>query len=132
MLKIRLRRTGSKKQASYRVVVADSRSPRDGKFIEILGHYNPRTDPPTLVIKDEERLFHWLSVGAQPTDSVKRLLKSKGILEKKDQPKADDAAEAPQAEAEEAPEIEEAEETPKVEEIEETPEAEEAEEAEDT
>ena len=95
MLKIRLRRTGAKKQASYRVVVAESTSPRDGKFVEILGHYNPRTDPPTLVIKDEERLFYWLSVGAQPTDSMKRILVSKGILKKKTQP----VAEAPAVEA---------------------------------
>ncbi|HEY84476.1 MAG TPA: 30S ribosomal protein S16 [Chloroflexi bacterium] len=115
MLKIRLRRTGAKKQASYRVVVAESSSPRDGKFIEILGHYNPRTDPPTLVIKDEERLFYWLSVGAQPTDSMKRILVSKGILEKKTQAEAEVPAE----------EVASAE----VEEIEETPEAEESEEA---
>ena len=101
MLKIRLRRTGAKKQASYRVVLAESTSPRDGKFIEILGHYNPRTDPPTLVIKEEERLFYWLSVGAQPTDSVKRILESKGILGKKAEAPAE---EAPQPEAEvEAP-----------------------------
>jgi small subunit ribosomal protein S16 len=101
MLKIRLRRTGAKKQASYRVVVAESTSPRDGKFVEILGHYNPRTDPPTLVIKDEERLFYWLSVGAQPTDSMKRILVSKGILKKKTQPEAEaPAEEAPQPEAE--------------------------------
>jgi small subunit ribosomal protein S16 len=99
MLKIRLRRTGAKKQASYRVVVAESTSPRDGKFIEILGHYNPRTDPPTLVIKEEERLFYWLSVGAQPTDSMKRILESKGILKKKTQPETP-TAEASQPEAE--------------------------------
>ncbi len=104
MLKIRLRRTGAKKQASYRVVVAESTSPRDGKFVEILGHYNPRTDPPTLVIKDEERLFYWLSVGAQPTDSMKRILVSKGILKKKTQPEAEaPAEEAASVEVEEAP-----------------------------
>ncbi len=104
MLKIRLRRTGAKKQASYRVVVAESTSPRDGKFIEILGHYNPRTDPPTLVIKNEERLFYWLSVGAQPTDSVKRILESKGILKQKTQPKAEaPAEEAALPEVEESP-----------------------------
>jgi len=109
MLKIRLRRTGAKKQASYRVVVAESTSPRDGKFIEILGHYNPRTDPPTLVIKDEERLTHWLSVGAQPTDSMKRILESKGILNKKAETKAD-----PQAEEAASAEVEETEETSEV------------------
>jgi small subunit ribosomal protein S16 len=71
MVKIRLRRVGAKKQPSYRVVVADSRSARDGRFIEIIGHYDPRTDPPTVVIQ-EDRALYWLSVGAQPTDSVGR------------------------------------------------------------
>ena len=79
MVKIRLRRVGAKKQPSYRVVAADSRAPRDGRFIEILGHYNPRTDPPVFEVK-EERVRYWLSVGAQPTDTVKRLLKQKEIL----------------------------------------------------
>ncbi|HEY80323.1 MAG TPA: 30S ribosomal protein S16 [Anaerolineae bacterium] len=74
MVRIRLRRTGAKKQASYRIVVADSRAPRDGKFIEILGWYNPRTDPPTFEI-NRERAAYWLSRGAQPSDAVARLLK---------------------------------------------------------
>jgi len=78
-VKIRLRRTGGKKQASYRVVVADSRSPRDGAFIENVGHYNPRTDPATFEI-DEERARYWLSQGAQPSDPVARLLQKKGII----------------------------------------------------
>jgi small subunit ribosomal protein S16 len=69
MVKIRLRRVGAKKQPAYRVVVTDSRSPRDGRFIEVIGHYNPRTDPPTVVIR-EDRAVYWLSVGAQPTDAV--------------------------------------------------------------
>jgi small subunit ribosomal protein S16 len=69
MVKIRLRRVGAKKQPAYRVVVSDSRSPRDGRFIEIIGQYNPRTDPPTVVIQ-EDRAVYWLSVGAQPTDAV--------------------------------------------------------------
>ena len=69
MVKIRLRRVGAKKQPSYRVIVADSRVKRDGRFLEIIGHYNPRTDPPTVVIK-EDRALYWLSVGAQPTDAV--------------------------------------------------------------
>jgi small subunit ribosomal protein S16 len=73
MVKIRLRRVGAKKQPSYRVVVADSRAPRDGRFIEIIGHYNPRTDPPTVVIK-EDRALYWMSVGAQPTGAVARFL----------------------------------------------------------
>lgn len=79
MVKIRLRRVGAKKQPSYRIVAADSHAPRDGRFLEILGHYNPRTDPPTIVIK-AERVKHWLSHGAQPTDAVSRLLKQEEIL----------------------------------------------------
>ncbi len=79
MVKIRLRRVGAKKQPSYRVVIADSRSPRDGRFIEIVGHYNPRTEPPTIVLK-EDRIRYWLSVGAQPSESVERILKSQGLL----------------------------------------------------
>ena len=73
MLKIRLRRTGARHQPSYRVVVADSRAARDGAFIDYLGHYNPRTDPPTSSI-DEEKVKKWISVGAQPSDSVRQLL----------------------------------------------------------
>jgi small subunit ribosomal protein S16 len=69
MVRIRLRRVGSRNQASYRVVVADKESPRDGRFIEIVGHYNPRTEPSTIVLKDD-RVFYWLSVGAQPTEAV--------------------------------------------------------------
>lgn len=78
-VRIRLRRTGGRKQPSYRVVVADSRSPRDGRFIENIGHYNPRTEPMTVVI-DGERASYWLSVGAQPSDAVARLLVKEGIL----------------------------------------------------
>ena len=74
MVRIRLRRTGAKKQASYRIVVADQRSPRDGKFIEILGWYNPRTNPPSFEI-NTERANYWLSQGAQPSAAVARLLK---------------------------------------------------------
>jgi small subunit ribosomal protein S16 len=80
-VRIRLRRTGGKGQPSYRIVVADSRSPRDGRFIEVIGHYNPRTDPATYDI-DEERVRHWLSVGAQPSDPVARLLEKRGIIER--------------------------------------------------
>jgi small subunit ribosomal protein S16 len=79
LLKIRLRRTGAKKQPSYRVVVAESTSPRDGTFLEILGHYNPLTEPTTLVIK-EDRVKDWLARGAQPTDRVARLLSSRGLV----------------------------------------------------
>jgi small subunit ribosomal protein S16 len=76
--RIRLARVGSKKNPIYRVVVADARSPRDGKFIEIVGQYNPQTDPSTINL-DEERVRDWIGKGAQPSDSVKRLLKAKGI-----------------------------------------------------
>lgn len=78
MVRIRLRRTGSTKQASYRVVVADQRAPRDGRFIENLGYYNPRTNPPTFEI-NRERLAYWLSQGAQPSDSVAQMLRSFGL-----------------------------------------------------
>lgn len=79
MLKIRLRRTGQKHQPSYRVVVADKDAPRDGKFIEILGHYNPRTEPVTFEVK-ADRVQHWIGVGAQPSDTVHRLLHQRGIV----------------------------------------------------
>ncbi len=81
MLKIRLRRVGAKKKPSYRVVVADVRAPRDGAFIDILGHYDPLTDPETIVIKEEKALY-WLKQGAQPTETTARLLDKAGILEK--------------------------------------------------
>ena len=74
MVKIRLRRMGAKKDPYYRVVVADSRDPRDGKFIEEIGTYNPLTDPATIQI-DMERAKYWISNGAQPTDTVRGLLK---------------------------------------------------------
>ncbi|MBE0481815.1 MAG: 30S ribosomal protein S16 [Dehalococcoidia bacterium] len=81
MVKIRLQRVGKKKQPSYRVVVADSEAPRDGAFIEIIGHYNPLTDPASVVI-DEEKALKWLRQGAQPTETVAGLLKKLGISEK--------------------------------------------------
>lgn len=81
MVKIRLRRTGAKKKPSYRLVVADSRAPRDGAFISIIGHYNPLTDPETVVI-DEEKALNWLRQGAQPTATANRLLSKAGIIEK--------------------------------------------------
>ena len=112
MVKIRLRRVGKKKQPSFRVVVADSRAPRDGRFIEEIGFYNPRTEPETLRI-DEARALHWLSVGAQPTDSATRLLKTLGTLQrferlKQGEPLEELVAEAEMAEDEEEAEIEEA------------------------
>ena len=81
MLKIRLRRVGAKKKPSYRLVVADIRAPRDGAFIEIIGHYDPLTDPETIVVK-EDKALHWLQQGAQPTNTTARLLKKAGVLEK--------------------------------------------------
>ena len=77
-VKLRLTRVGSKKNPIYRVVAADSRSPRDGKFIEIVGRYNPQTDPSTIDL-DEDKIKAWLDKGAQPTDSVRRLMKAKKI-----------------------------------------------------
>jgi small subunit ribosomal protein S16 len=76
--RIRLARVGSKKNPIYRVVVADSRSPRDGRFIEIVGRYNPQTQPSTIDL-DGDKIKDWIAKGAQPSDSVKRLLKTQGI-----------------------------------------------------
>ena len=81
LLRIRLRRVGTKKRPSYRVVVADARAARDGAFVENLGHYDPLTDPPTAVI-DEEKALKWLRVGAQPSEAVQRILKRLGTLER--------------------------------------------------
>jgi small subunit ribosomal protein S16 len=80
MVKIRLRRTGKTKQPSYRVVVADSRSPRDGRFIEIIGHYNPVQQPKVLNIKSD-RARYWLGVGARPSDTVSYLFRKVGIFD---------------------------------------------------
>lgn len=81
MVKLRLKRMGSTKRPFYRLVAADSRMPRDGRFIEILGYYNPRTTPVTIKL-DEEKIMKWLDDGAQPSDTVKSLLSSQGILKK--------------------------------------------------
>jgi small subunit ribosomal protein S16 len=77
-VRIRLTRVGATNNPIWRVVATDKRSPRDGRFLEVLGHYNPQTDPSTIEI-DEERMRRWLRRGAQPTATVKRLLKAKGI-----------------------------------------------------
>ena len=77
-VKLRLTRVGSKKNPVYRIVAADSRSPRDGKFLEIVGRYNPQTDPSTIEV-DEEKVRAWLAKGAQPSEAVQRLLKAKNI-----------------------------------------------------
>lgn len=80
-VKIRLKRMGAKKSPFYRVVVADSRAPRDGRFIEEIGYYNPLTDPVQVKI-DGEKARKWISTGAQPSDTVRNLLRKEGILEK--------------------------------------------------
>ena len=77
-VKIRLRRVGRKKSPMYRIVVADSKSPRDGKFIEIIGRYNPQTDPSTIEL-DEAKVKDWIGKGAQPSDAVSKLIKAAGI-----------------------------------------------------
>ena len=81
MVRIRLRRMGSKRQPTYRIVVADKESPRDGAFIQIVGTYNPRTEPESYKIEEQPAL-HWLRVGAQPSEAVERLLKKNGTLER--------------------------------------------------
>jgi len=99
MVRIRLRRVGAKKQPSYRVVVADSRAARDGRFIEVIGFYNPRTEPETVSIK-RERALYWLSVGAQPSDPVLRLLTKVGVMDYFKRLKAGEPLEALLAEME--------------------------------
>jgi len=86
-VKLRLTRVGKKKQPQYRIVAADSRSPRDGRFIEILGHYDPRQDPSTLTV-DNDAAVKWLEVGAQPSERVAKLLKISGAMEQFETAKA--------------------------------------------
>ena len=81
MVKLRLKRMGAKKQPSYRIVAADSRAPRDGRFIEILGFYNPRSNPAEIKL-DEENILKWLNNGAQPSDTVRSILSKEGIMKK--------------------------------------------------
>ncbi len=81
MVRIRFRRIGLKGQPSYRIVAADKEAPRDGRFLEILGFYNPRTEPSTLNIK-EDRVYHWMKNGALPTESVEQVFKSVGVLDR--------------------------------------------------
>lgn len=100
MVRIRLRRTGLKGQPSYRVVVADKESPRDGKFLEIIGYYNPRTEPFTFSVK-EDRVYDWMGKGAQPSDSLRQLFNSVGLLERYERFKKGEALETLLAEAEE-------------------------------
>jgi small subunit ribosomal protein S16 len=81
MVRIRLRRVGAKGQPSYRIIAADKEAPRDGRFLEILGFYNPRTNPSTIQVK-EDRVFEWISKGAQMSDSVQQVFRSSGTLER--------------------------------------------------
>ncbi len=101
MVRIRLRRVGLKKQPSYRIVVADHESPRNGKYIEIIGFYNPRTTPTTLELK-EDRALYWLSVGAQPSEPVVRILKWLGTDQRLERLRKGEPMETLVAEAEAA------------------------------
>lgn len=101
MVRIRLRRIGGKNQASFRIVAADKESPRNGRFIEILGFYNPRTEPATITLK-EDRIYHWIGNGAQPSDSVNQILKLAGALERFERFKKGEKVETLVAEAESA------------------------------
>jgi len=98
MVKIRLRRMGAKGQPSYRIVAADKESPRDGRFLEILGFYNPRTDPATIELR-EDRVYHWMSQGAQPSESVQRLFRTLGLADRFARYKQGEAVETLLAEA---------------------------------
>ena len=101
MVRIRLRKVGAKRQPSYRIVAADKESPRDGRFIEILGFYNPRTDPATINVK-EDRVYDWLSKGAQPSESVTQVFRSAGTLERYERYKQGDTVEVLMQEAAQA------------------------------
>jgi small subunit ribosomal protein S16 len=103
MVRIRLRRVGAKKQPSYRIVAADIEHPRDGRFLEILGFYNPRTKPETIELH-EDRIYDWLSRGAQPSESVKKLFKTSGLLERFERYKAGESLDTLLAEAKSAQE----------------------------
>ena len=101
MVRIRLRRVGAKGQPSYRIVVADSRSPRDGRYVEVIGFYNPLTDPPTMHVQ-EDRALYWLGVGAQPSESVKRILDKLGTAARYERLRQGELMEVLVAEAEAA------------------------------
>lgn len=98
MVRLRLRRVGLKGQPSYRIVAADKESPRDGRFLEILGFYNPRTEPATLNLK-EDRIYEWMKNGALPTESVAQLFKTAGIMDRYARFKAGESIETLMAEA---------------------------------
>ncbi len=101
MVRIRLRRIGLKGQPTYRIVAADKEMPRDGRFLEILGVYNPRTEPSTIRVK-EDRAYHWMKNGALPTESVAQIFKTAGILDRFERFKKGETLETLLAEAAEA------------------------------
>jgi len=92
MVKIRLRRTGLRNQPGYRIVVCDKEAPRDGGFLEVIGEYNPRTEPFTFHVK-EDRVYHWLRQGAQPSESVAKLFNAVGLMERYKKVKAGESEE---------------------------------------
>jgi len=101
MVRLRFRRVGMKGQPSYRIVAADKESPRDGRYLEIIGFYNPRTEPATVTVK-EDRVFHWMKNGAKPTESVEQVLKTAGTMDRWERFKKGEDLEALTKEAEEA------------------------------
>ncbi len=101
MVRLRLRRIGLKGQPTYRIVAADSESPRDGRFLEILGFYNPRTQPATVRLK-EDRVYHWMKNGALPTESAEQVFKSIGLMARWERFKKGEAVETLVKEAEQA------------------------------
>lgn len=101
MVRLRFRRVGMKGQPSYRIVAADKESPRDGRYLEIIGFYNPRTEPATINVK-EDRVFHWMKNGAKPTESVEQVFKVAGTLDRWERFKKGEDLEALMKEAEEA------------------------------
>ena len=101
MVRIRLRRVGGKSQPSFRIVAADKESPRDGRFIEILGFYNPRTEPATIELK-EDRIYDWMSKGAQPSDSAMQIFQTAGLVDRYERFKSGEKVEKLLGEAEEA------------------------------
>ena len=101
MVRLRLRRIGLKGQPTYRIVAADKESPRDGRFLEILGFYNPRTHPATIHVK-EDRAYHWMKNGALPTESLEQVFKSAGIMDRFERFKKGEAVDVLMKEGEEA------------------------------
>ncbi len=101
MVRIRLRRTGGKGQPTYRIVAADKEKPRDGRFLEILGDYNPRTEPATVRVK-EDRIYYWLSVGAQPSDAALQVFNLIGMMDRYERHKEGEDLETLLAESKEA------------------------------